>query len=142
MLDEEIFPLLRELGIGVTAYGVLSRGLLAGSAPGKQDFRSHLPRFSGDNATRNAQLVEKLHAFAAELQLAPAQVMIAWVLAKGDSIVPLVGARTRVQLETSLGAVDVRLSPADIARVEAIVADLGVAGTRDAHQMQILDSER
>jgi len=141
--EDKILPALRELDIGVTAYGVLSRGLLTGSKPTQGDFRAYLPRFTGDNAERNAQLVVKLHAIAAELKLRPAQLPIAWALAKGESIVPVIGARTRAQLADSLGAVDAKLSPADIARIEQVVTEAGVAGTRyDAHQMKILDSER
>jgi aryl-alcohol dehydrogenase-like predicted oxidoreductase len=141
--EDKIFPVLAELGIGVTAYGVLSRGLLAGSKPAQNDFRAYLPRFTGDNAERNAQLVAKLHTIAAELKLKPAQLPIAWALAKGERIVPVIGARTRAQLADALGAVDVTLSPADVARIEKVVAEAGVAGSRyDAHQMKILDSER
>jgi aryl-alcohol dehydrogenase-like predicted oxidoreductase len=141
--EDKIFPVLRELGIGVTAYGVLSRGLLTASKPAQGDFRAYLPRFTGDNAERNAQLVAKLHALAAELKLRPAQLPIAWALAKGDHLVPVIGARTRTQLAESLAAVEVKLTPADVSRIEQVVAESGVAGTRyDAHQMQMLDSER
>jgi len=141
--EDKIFPVLAELGIGVTAYGVLSRGLLTGSKPKQGDFRAYLPRFSGANAERNAELVARLHAIAAELKLKPAQLPIAWVLAKGERIVPVIGARTPAQLADSLAAIDVTLSPADVARIEQVVAEVGVAGTRyDAHQMNVLDSER
>jgi aryl-alcohol dehydrogenase-like predicted oxidoreductase len=141
--EEKIFPVLAELGIGVTAYGVLSRGLLAGSKPSQGDFRARLPRFTGENAERNAALVTKLHELAAELKLRPAQLPIAWALAKGKRIVPVLGARTREQLAEALGAVDPVLSAADLARIEQIVAEAGIAGARyDAHQMQALDSER
>jgi aryl-alcohol dehydrogenase-like predicted oxidoreductase len=141
--EEKIFPVLAELGIGVTAYGVLSRGLLAGSKPAQGDFRARLPRFTGENAERNAALVARLHGIAAELKLRPAQLPIAWALAKGERIVPVIGARTREQLADALGAVDTVLSAADLARIEQIVAEAGIAGARyDAHQMQALDSER
>jgi aryl-alcohol dehydrogenase-like predicted oxidoreductase len=100
-----IFPLLDELGIGVTAYGVLSRGLLSGSAPvGPGDFRSYLPRFSGENLARNQRLVAELKQIASEKGISPSQLAIAWVLAKGKNIVPVVGARKRTQLSESLGA--------------------------------------
>jgi aryl-alcohol dehydrogenase-like predicted oxidoreductase len=139
--EDKIFPVLAELGIGVTAYGVLSRGLLTGSKPSQGDFRAFLPRFTGDNAARNAELVARLHAIAAERRLTPAQLAIAWALAKGDHIVPVIGARTRAQLSDALGALDVKLTPEDVAQIEQIAA--GIAGSRyDAHQMQILDSER
>ena len=94
--EEMIFPILRELGIGVTAYGVLSRGLLSGSkTTGKGDYRAHLPRFTGENAERNRALVEALEALAAEKEITATQLAIAWVLPKGDNIVPVIGARTR-----------------------------------------------
>jgi aryl-alcohol dehydrogenase-like predicted oxidoreductase len=142
--EARIFPLLQELGIGVTAYGVLSRGLLSGSRPSAPtDFRAHLPRFSGDNRERNSQLIEVLRRIAAAKGLAPAQLAIAWVLAKGQSIVPVIGARTRAQLSESLGAMKVILSPAELSEIEEAVPASAVAGTRyDEHQMRILDSER
>ena len=142
--EQRIFPLLDELGIGVTAYGVLSRGLLSGSVPtGAGDFRAHLPRFTGENRARNERLAAALAGLAAERGLRPAQLAIAWVLAKRVNVVPLVGARTRSQLDESLGALSVDLSPADLARLEAAVPASAVAGTRyDQHQMRVLDSER
>jgi aryl-alcohol dehydrogenase-like predicted oxidoreductase len=142
--EAKIFPLLAELGIGVTAYGVLSRGLLSGSRPtGPRDFRAHLPRFTGENRARNEQLVGALAKLAAERGRSPSQLAIAWVLAKDPGIVPLVGARTRKQLEEALGALEVTLSPGDVARLEEAIPAKAVAGTRyDEHQMRILDSER
>ena len=136
--------MLAELGIGVTAYGVLSRGLLSSSKPAaKGDFRAYLPRFTGDNALKNAGLVATLTRLAAERGTSASRLAIAWVLAKSPSIVPLVGARTRKQLEESLGALDVVLSPDDVARLEAAMPTTAVAGTRyDEHQMRVLDSER
>jgi aryl-alcohol dehydrogenase-like predicted oxidoreductase len=142
--EERIFPALAELGIGVTAYGVLSRGLLSGSRPaGPGDFRSYLPRFAGGNRDRNDALVATLGAMAAERSVTPSQLAIAWVLAKGSSLVPVVGARTRKQLEESLGALDVVLTPEEVTRLEVAVPATAVAGTRyDPQQMRILDSER
>jgi aryl-alcohol dehydrogenase-like predicted oxidoreductase len=142
--EEKIFPALAELGIGVTAYGVLSRGLLSGSRPaGPTDFRSYLPRFTTENRARNDALVAALAAMAAERGVTPSQLAVAWVLAKGPGIVPLVGARTRRQLGESLGALGVGLTPADVGRLEAALPPTAVAGTRyDPHQMRILDSER
>ena len=139
-----IFPVLAELGIGVTAYGVLSRGLLSGSRPRAQgDFRAHLPRFTGENRERNQRLIEALQKLAAEKGVSASQLAIAWVLAKGKTIVPLIGARTRAQLAESLGALQVTLTPADVARIEEALPASAVAGTRyDEHQMRILDSER
>jgi aryl-alcohol dehydrogenase-like predicted oxidoreductase len=141
--EAEIFPTLRELGIGATAYGVLSRGLLSGSKPAaKGDFRARLPRFTGENLDRNERLVATLGALAMEKGATRTQLAIAWALAKGDFIVPTIGARTRAQLAEALGALDVALSPEDVARIEAEVPAGAVAGTRyDAHQMKMLDSE-
>lgn len=142
--ETTIFPLLTELGIGVTAYGVLSRGLLSGSKPKSQsDFRAYLPRFTGENRARNERLLEALQTVAGEKNVTASQLAIAWVLAKGTSIVPVIGARTRTQLTESLGALTVTLTPSDITRIELAVPAAAVAGTRyDEHQMRILDSER
>jgi aryl-alcohol dehydrogenase-like predicted oxidoreductase len=142
--EARIFPRLAELGIGVTAYGVLSRGLLSGSAttaPG--DFRAHLPRFTGDNRRHNQQIIDGLRAIADEQSLSPAQVAIAWVLNKAPRLVPVLGSRTRAQLAESVAALDVELSGEDLRRIEALVTETGVAGARyDQHQMGLLDSER
>lgn len=117
--EAAIFPVIAELGIGVTAYGVLSRGLLSGSRPASQgDFRAHLPRFTGENRERNERLIEALQKLAGEKGLGASQIAIAWVLAKGSTIVPLIGARTRAQLAESLGALKVTFTPAEVARVE------------------------
>jgi aryl-alcohol dehydrogenase-like predicted oxidoreductase len=142
--ETQIFPALNELGIGVTAYGVLSRGLLSGSRPSTAgDYRAHLPRFTGENRERNQGLIDTLQRIAAEKGATPSQLAIAWVLAKGSNIVPLIGARKRVQLEESIGALRVQLSAADVASIEAAIPLSAVAGTRyDEHQMNILDSER
>ena len=142
--EARIFPLLSELGIGVTAYGVLSRGLLSGSTPkAAGDFRAYLPRFKGDNLQRNARLVETLRRIASDRGMTPSQLAIAWVLAKGPGIVPLIGARTRTQLAESLAALTISLTPAEVERIEAALPPAAVAGTRyDEHQMRVLDSER
>ena len=142
--EAKLFPLLGELGIGVTAYGVLSRGLLSGSAPaGKGDFRAHLPRFKGENREHNQRLIAALQQLAADKGVTPSQLAIAWVLAKGPSLVPVIGARTRTQLTESLGALSLRLSSQELSRIEAAVPAGEVAGSRyDAHQMRALDSER
>ena len=142
--ERVIFPLLDQLGIGVTAYGVLSRGLLAGSVPtGKGDYRAFLPRFTGENRDRNQRLVDALGEMARARGVTPAQLATAWVLAKGPRIVPVMGARTRGQLEETLGALDLRLQPDEVARLEAAVPAHEVAGTRyAAPQMAHLDSER
>ncbi|MBL8115189.1 MAG: aldo/keto reductase, partial [Acidobacteria bacterium] len=142
--EAAIFPVLEELGIGVTAYGVLSRGLLSGSKPtGPRDFRAYLPRFTGENAARNQALVTVLIGLAEQKGATASQLAIAWVLAKGRGIVPVIGARTRPQLQESLGALALELEPAERARIEEAIPQSGVAGTRyDAHQMKMLDSER
>ena len=142
--ESRIFPLLSELGIGVTAYGVLSRGLLSGSRPkSPSDLRRHLPRFSGENLERNQRLVETLRQLAAEKGTTASQLAVAWVLAKGPAVVPLIGARTRTQLAESLGALRVLLTSPDLDRIEAALPPSAVAGTRyDERQMRGLDSER
>jgi aryl-alcohol dehydrogenase-like predicted oxidoreductase len=142
--EEKIFPVLQELGIGVTAYGVFSRGLLTGARPaGKGDFRAHLPRFSSENRERNQGLVQALEQLAAAKGLRAAQLLVAWVRAKGAQIVPVIGARTRRQLEEALGALSVTLSPEEVAHVEREIPPSAIAGARYGEaQMQHLDSER
>jgi aryl-alcohol dehydrogenase-like predicted oxidoreductase len=142
--EQRIFPVLKELGIGVTAYGVLSRGLLSGSIPAQSgDFRARMPRFEGENFARNRKLVEILNALSAEKGISAAQLAMAWVLAKHESLVPVIGARTRAQLRESLAALDVGLAPEELARLEDLIPESAVAGARyDAHQMQMLDSEK
>jgi aryl-alcohol dehydrogenase-like predicted oxidoreductase len=135
---------LHELGIGVTAYGVLSRGLLTGSAlAAKGDLRAHMPRFVGENLERNRKLIDTLNRLAAERGVAPAQLAIAWVLAKDSTIVPVIGARTRRQLEESLAALEIQLTTGEIAHLEETIPASEVAGSRYAEtQMRALDSER
>jgi aryl-alcohol dehydrogenase-like predicted oxidoreductase len=142
--EDTIFPTLSELGIAVTAYGVLSRGLLTGSKPaGQADFRAHLPRFAGDNMAKNQSLVDTLAQLAARRDVTPAQLAIAWARAKGPSIVPLVGARTRKQLDDALGALSLELSSDDIAPLEQAISPTAVAGSRYQEvMMKHLDSER
>ncbi len=142
--EEKIFPTLERFGIGVTAYGVLSRGLLTGSQPkAANDYRAHLPRFAGENGARNQTLVDALHRMATARGVTAAQLAIAWARAKKPYIIPTVGARTRKQLDDALGAVSVALTPAEVAELETVVPANAVAGSRypDA-QMKHLDSER
>jgi aryl-alcohol dehydrogenase-like predicted oxidoreductase len=146
-IEDAILPTCRELGIGVTAYGVLSRGLISGhwrpgaAAPG--DFRSRSPRFQGDNAARNLALVEALRGVAEARGASVAQVAIAWVAAQGNDIVPLVGARRRDRLAEALGALALTLTPADLAAIEQAVPKGAASGERyAAAQMADLDSER
>ncbi|MEV0384659.1 aldo/keto reductase [Nonomuraea sp. NPDC050643] len=147
-IEREVLPACRELGIGVTAYGVLSRGLLSGHwskdrelAAG--DFRTFSPRFSGDNLAHNLALVESLRALAEAKGATVAQLAIAWVLGRGQDIVPLIGARRRERLAEALGASGVELTAADLAAIEAAVPPDAAAGARYAQaQMAHLDSER
>ena len=141
--ERAIFPALRELGIGATAYGVLSRGLLSGSIPQKGDFRAYLPRFRDENRAQNQRLVDALNAVAAARGVTPVQLAVAWVLARGNDIVPVIGARRRAQLDDALGALVMQLSDDELRRIEEAVPADAVAGTRyDERQMQALDSER
>ena len=149
-IEDEILPTCRELGIGVTAYGVLSRGLLSGhwskereASLSPHDFRASAPRFTGENLNRNLALVETLRGVADEKGASVAQLAIAWVLTRGADVVPLVGARTRERLAESLGALEVELTVDDLRRIEEAVPGDAVAGTRyHVEQMAILDSER
>ena len=146
-LERSILPTLRELGIGVTAYGVLSRGLISGhwtrERQGERDFRGNSPRFQGENLDKNLELVETMRSLADAKSISVAQLAIAWVLSRGDDIVPLIGARTRVRLTESLGALDVRLSAQDLATIErAIPADAAAGDRYAAAQMAHLDSEK
>lgn len=140
--EARIFPVLDELGISATLYGVFARGLLTGSTPkGAGDFRNYLPRFSGDNAGQNRGVVQAISAFANERGMTPAQLAVAWVRAKTPGYVALVGAKTRAQLADALALKPLR--PADVAALEALVPSDAVAGTRyGAEQMRHLDSER
>ena len=146
-IEDAILPACRALGIAITAYGVLARGLISGhwrkdaAAPG--DFRAFSPRFQAGNVDRNLALVEALKAMAAAKGVTVAQIAVAWAAAQGPEIIPLVGARRRDQLAESLGALDVRLAPADMAAIEAAVPKDAAAGDRyPAAQMRHLDSEK
>ena len=145
-IEEAILPTCRELGIGITAYGVLSRGLISGhwtaDRAGK-DFRAMSPRFQAGNLDTNLALVESLRAIADDLGASPAQVAIAWVAAQGSDIVPLVGARRRDRLSEALGALDVKLTQAHLAALAKAFPPDVAAGTRyAAEQMAHLDSEK
>ena len=147
-LEAQILPATRELGIGITAYGVLSRGLLSGHwSPerevGAGDFRARSPRFQGENLQHNLTLVDALREIAEQHGASVAQIAIAWVLSRGDDIVPLIGARRRDRLDEALGALDLSLSDADLAVIEEAVPADAAAGSRyDEHGMAALDSER
>ncbi|MDQ0748329.1 aryl-alcohol dehydrogenase-like predicted oxidoreductase [Streptomyces africanus] len=145
-IEDEILPTTRELGIGITAYGVLSRGLISGHFTadrqlGAGDFRAMSPRFQGDNLRHNLNLVEALRKIAEQKGVSVAQIAIAWVLARGEDIVPLVGARRRDRLTEALGALDVSLEAADLTAIEEAVPPGAAAGDRyPAAQMAHLES--
>jgi aryl-alcohol dehydrogenase-like predicted oxidoreductase len=145
-IEDEILPATRELGIGITAYGVLSRGLISGHFTadrqlGAGDFRAMSPRFQGDNLRHNLNLVEALRKIAGQKGVSVAQIAIAWVLSRGEDIVPLVGARRRDRLTEALGALEVTLDAADLAAIEEAVPPGAAAGERyPAAQMAHLES--
>jgi len=146
-IESDILKTCRELGIGVTAYGVLSRGLISGhwskDRSGAQDFRRNSPRFQGENLDRNLALVESLRAIAADVGASPAQVAIAWVAAQGNDIVPLVGARRRERLTEALGALDVKLTPAHLAALAKAFPPGAASGNRyPDSQLVHMDSEK
>ncbi|MFM9926572.1 aldo/keto reductase [Variovorax sp. H27-G14] len=145
-IEDDILSTCRELGIGITAYGVLSRGLISGhwkkDAASATDYRMHTPRFQGENAERNLALVEALRHIADAKGVTVAQIAIAWVAAQGDDIVPLVGARQRTRLAEALGALNVTLAADELAAIERAVPKGAAAGERyAAAQMASLDSE-
>lgn len=151
-IEAQILPVCRELGIGVTAYGVLSRGLISGHFTRDRelaagDFRSMSPRFQDENLRHNLDLVEALRKIAGRKGVTVAQIAIAWVLAQGAAqgtdIVPLVGARRPDRLAEALGSLDVELTEADLAAIEEAVPAGAAAGARyPDSQMAHLDSER
>jgi aryl-alcohol dehydrogenase-like predicted oxidoreductase len=142
--EARIFPVLEELGMSATLYGIFSRGLLTGSAPsGAGDSRRFFPRFSNQNRAHNEGAVVGLRSFGRERGMTVGQLLIAWALAKQPRFVPVVGAKTRAQLTDALGALEKPLSPADVAALEKLVPEGAVQGTRyAAEQMANLDSEK
>jgi aryl-alcohol dehydrogenase-like predicted oxidoreductase len=146
-VERDILATCRELGIGVTAYGVLSRGLISGhwtrDSGGQGDFRLAGPRFASDNLDRNLSLVDALREVADQLGITVAQTAIAWVSSRGVDVTPLVGAKTRHRLTEALGAVGVVLTDDQLAAIEAAMPAGQIAGTRyPAEHMAALDSER
>jgi aryl-alcohol dehydrogenase-like predicted oxidoreductase len=146
-IEDKILPACRELGIGITAYGVLSRGLISGrwrkGSEQAGDYRAHSPRFQAEHIDRNLELVEALRAVADAKGVSVAQVAIAWVAAQGKEIIPVLGSRRRDQLAEALGASDVTLSADDLAAIERAVPKDAAAGTRYPAAMQAhLDSEQ
>ncbi|UXY27438.1 aldo/keto reductase [Streptomyces sp. HUAS TT20] len=146
-IEESILPTTRELGIGITAYGVLSRGLISGHFTRDRqlaatDFRAHSPRFQGDNLQHNLDLVDALRKIAEQKGVSVAQIAIAWVLSRGTDIVPLIGARTRERLDESLGALDVTLDEAELRAIEeAVPADAAAGDRYPAAQMAHLGTK-
>jgi aryl-alcohol dehydrogenase-like predicted oxidoreductase len=147
-IEAEILPTCRELGVGVTAYGVLSRGLLGGGWPRERastagDIRARMPRFRPENLGRNLALVDALRELAAAKGATVAQLAIAWVLARGEDIVPLVGTTRRDRLAEAVDAVQLELGEDELAAIERAVPPGAAAGDRyDERQMAMLDSER
>ncbi|MFS8052132.1 aldo/keto reductase [Rhizobium sp. BR 317] len=146
-IEDQILPTCRELGIGITAYGVLSRGLISGhwqkDAAQKGDFRAFSPRFQAGNVEKNLELVEALRQIADAKGVSVAQIAIAWVDAQGEDIIPLIGARRRDRLTEALGSLSVELSEADFAAIERAIPKGAAAGGRYAEaQLAHMDSEK
>ncbi|MCU7494112.1 MAG: aldo/keto reductase [Ignavibacteria bacterium] len=147
-IEDEILPACRELGIGITAYGVLSRGLISGHWSKERnveqnDFRRFSPRFNEENLEHNLLLVEALRKVAERKNVTVAQIAIAWVLSRGADIVPLVGARRKERLHEALKALDIKLSKSDLEEIERAIPMGAAKGSRyNEHQMAMLDSER
>ena len=144
-IEKEILPATRELGISITAYGILSRGLLSSDTArlSDRDPRSRFPRFSGENHARNLELLAALEAIAEQHEVSAAQLAIAWVASRGEDIIPLIGTKRRDRLAEALQGLDLTLSTDDLAAIEAAVPADAVAGGRyEAPQVAALDSER
>jgi aryl-alcohol dehydrogenase-like predicted oxidoreductase len=147
-IEQSVLPACRELGIPLTAYGVLSRGLISGHFDATRplaptDFRSHSPRFQEENLTHNLALVEELRALAESRGATVAQVAIAWVLGRGEDIIALIGARSTERLREAMGALELELSAAESKALEEAIPPGSAAGERyPAPQMAALDSER
>ncbi len=142
-VEDEVLPTLRELGIGLVAYSPLGRGFLSGRFSSADeldadDWRRTQPRFQGENAERNLELASAVADLAAEKDVTPAQLALAWVLAQGDDIVPIPGTKRRSYLEQNAGALDVELSDDDLARIGEAIGE--PAGTRyDSGSMRSLN---
>lgn len=146
-IESDILKTCRELGIGITAYGVLARGLISGhwskDRAGEKDFRLLSPRFQADNIDANLALADRLRVIAAEIGASPAQVAIAWVAAQGNDIVPLVGARRRERLTEALGALDVKLTAVHLAALaEAFPPGAAAGGRYPEEHLRHMDSEK
>jgi aryl-alcohol dehydrogenase-like predicted oxidoreductase len=141
-IERSILPAARRLGVGIVAYGALTRGLLTGTLDGKfaaTDFRAHNPRFQGENFSRNMKRVEGLRAIAARVDATPAQVAIAWVLSRGDDVVALVGTSKRARLAENLQAAKLTLGTDVLAQLDDLFGPDAIAGDRyDAQHMHIV----
>jgi aryl-alcohol dehydrogenase-like predicted oxidoreductase len=139
-VEADQLPALRRIGAGMTAYGVLSRGLLSSSRARPGDMRAHMPRFQPDNLARNQPLVDAFAAIAVDKGCTPVQLATAWVLSRDLHVIPLMGSRTRAQLADVIGALEVEITPEDQARIDAAIPEGSIAGTRYAEaQMRQLD---
>jgi aryl-alcohol dehydrogenase-like predicted oxidoreductase len=138
--EDEILQACRELGIGLVAYSPLGRGFLTGQIRkfddlAADDYRRFSPRFQGDNFGKNLELVARVEAIAKEKGCTAGQLALAWVMAQGDDIVPIPGTKRRTYLEENLGALDVKLTPADLKRIEEVAPKDAAAGLRYPEQM-------
>jgi aryl-alcohol dehydrogenase-like predicted oxidoreductase len=142
--EDVILPTVRELGIGFVAYSPLGRGFLSGQFRSPEDipeddFRRHHPRFQGENFRRNLDLVERVEEIAGEKNVAAAQLALAWVLSRGDDVVPIPGTKRVRYLEENVGSLEVELSEADLERIERAFPRMATAGERYA-DMSTIDS--
>jgi aryl-alcohol dehydrogenase-like predicted oxidoreductase len=141
--EEAILPVCRKLGIAFVAYSPLGRGFLTGQirsiddlAP--DDFRRNSPRFQGENFERNLAVVQEIRAIAEEKKCTPAQLALAWVMARGENIIPIPGTKRRSYLEDNAGALNVTLTPEDLDRIEKVIPQGVAAGTRYPEPMMKL----
>jgi aryl-alcohol dehydrogenase-like predicted oxidoreductase len=136
-LEAEVIPAARELGVGIVPYSPLGRGFLTGTVSStdelaRGDFRRGTPRFDGENFDRNLAVVDRVRTIATEKGITPGQLALAWVEAQGDDVVPIPGTKRRTYLEENVAALDVRLTPDDIAELEAVASTSAVSGDRAA----------
>lgn len=138
-VEDEILPVCRELGIGFVPYSPLGRGFLTGQIRtfedlAADDYRRNSPRFQGDNFNKNLELVERIKQIAAEQQVQPSQLALAWLLAQGEDIVPIPGTKRTKYLEENAGALAIELSAADLQRIDEVAPKGAAAGTRYPEQ--------
>jgi aryl-alcohol dehydrogenase-like predicted oxidoreductase len=143
--EDEILPACRELGIGFVAYSPLGRGFLTGRFAKFEDlpaddYRRNSPRFQGENFQKNLDLVRRVEEIAKEKGCKPSQLALAWVLAQGDDIVPIPGTKRRKYLEENVGALNVKLTPEDLRRIEEVFPRDATAGARyPEHMMHLVN---